>query len=246
MSQSDNVSVTAGSPSREVTVGGGRASGPSGSRRPFPVWPLFLLALPAFVAIWSGWVGLGQMCGFGPVTLLPGIADWKLNTAITLPIGMETYAGFAIKTWLSRNVSDRARSFARWSTIVSLGVGSFGQVAYHLMAAAGWKAAPWPIVIVVSCLPVAVLGMGAALAHLIREDVPQEDAKESGSETSELDALLSGDLPEAPVSPAPAGRWEQIQMIRRENPGITQPEVARLLGVSDRTVRNAMPEGVRW
>jgi hypothetical protein len=28
-------------------------------------WPLFLIAAPAAVAVWSGWVGLGQMCGFG-------------------------------------------------------------------------------------------------------------------------------------------------------------------------------------
>jgi len=37
-------------------------------------WPLFLIAAPAAVAIWSGWVGLGGMCGFGLVQPLPGIA----------------------------------------------------------------------------------------------------------------------------------------------------------------------------
>jgi hypothetical protein len=37
-----------------------------------PRWPLFLVAAPAAVAIWSGWVGLSGMCGFGPVNLLPG------------------------------------------------------------------------------------------------------------------------------------------------------------------------------
>ena len=45
-----------------------------------------------------------------------------------------------------------------------------GQVAYHLMAQAGMARAPWPITTVVSCLPVLVLGMGTALAHLLRAD----------------------------------------------------------------------------
>ncbi len=61
--------------------------------RPVPKWPLILLSAPAFVAIWSGWVGLGVLTGFGVVHPLPGIADgFTLNSAITLPIGVETYA----------------------------------------------------------------------------------------------------------------------------------------------------------
>src|SRR5690348_8620376 len=31
---------------------------------PVRSWPVLLLALPAFVAIWSGWVGLGGLTGF--------------------------------------------------------------------------------------------------------------------------------------------------------------------------------------
>ena len=34
------------------------------------------------------------------------------------------------------------------------------------------RATPWPITALVSCLPVAVLGMGAALTHLIRTTNP--------------------------------------------------------------------------
>jgi hypothetical protein len=45
-----------------------------------------------------------------------------------------------------------------------------GQVAYHLLAQAGTARAPWGITTAVSCLPVLVLGMGAALAHLLRAD----------------------------------------------------------------------------
>lgn len=33
-------------------------------------WPLFLIAAPAAVAVWFGWVGLGTLCGFGIVRRL--------------------------------------------------------------------------------------------------------------------------------------------------------------------------------
>lgn len=135
------------------------------------VWPLVLLALPAFVAIWSGWVGLGEMAGFGIIHPLPGIADgFKMNTAITLPIGVEAYAAYALRVWLSGAVAGRARAFARNSAIVSLVVGCLGQVAYHILAAAGVGTAPWWITALVACLPVGVLGMGAGLAHLVRSE----------------------------------------------------------------------------
>lgn len=138
------------------------------ARRAVVAWPVLLLALPAFVAIWSGWVDLGRLTGFGVVHPLPGIADEvALNTAITLPVGLETYAAYALYVWLSGAVPDLARRFAKWSAIGSLALGAAGQVAYHLMVAAGMARAPWQITTVVACLPVAVLGMGAALYHLV-------------------------------------------------------------------------------
>jgi len=139
-----------------------------GVRKPV-TWPVLLLCLPAFVAVWSGWVELGELSGFGLVNLLPGIVEdggWAtLNTAITLPIGVETYAAYALWVWLAAR-APRARTFARNSAIGSLTFGAAGQVAYHLLAAAGKTSAPWQITSLVACLPVAVLGMGAALAHL--------------------------------------------------------------------------------
>ncbi|WP_327008114.1 ABC transporter permease [Dactylosporangium sp. NBC_01737] len=134
-------------------------------------WPVWVLALPAFVAIWSGWVGLGELTGFGVIHPLPGIADgFSINTAITLPIGVETYAAYALAVWLSSAYGTSVRRFARWSAIGSLIFGAAGQVAYHLLTAAGVTSAPWWITTAVACLPVAVLGMGAALAHLIHAD----------------------------------------------------------------------------
>ncbi|GAB2657110.1 ABC transporter permease [Saccharopolyspora gloriosae] len=142
--------------------------------KPVSRWPVLLLALPAFVAIWSGWVGLGGLTGFGIVHPLPGIWDGlELNTAITLPIGVETYAAYALRVWLSGQVPHRARRFAQVSALGSLGLGALGQVAYHLMTAAGMTAAPWWITTLVACLPVAVLGMGAALTHLLHTDHPE-------------------------------------------------------------------------
>ncbi|AVT36248.1 ABC transporter permease [Plantactinospora sp. BB1] len=138
-------------------------------RKPMRSWVLLLLAAPAFVAIWSGWVGLGELTGFGVVHPLPGIWDsFSLNTAITLPVGVEAYAAYALRAWLSGDgVPRRARRFAAWSAIGSLLLGAAGQVAYHLMKSAGVTSAPWWITTLVACLPVAVLGLGAALAHLL-------------------------------------------------------------------------------
>jgi hypothetical protein len=149
------------------------------AHKPLRSWPVFLIALPAAVAIWSGWVGLGSMTGFGVVHPLPGIWDsFSINTAVTLPIGVEAYAAYALKAWLSGSrVPRTARRFAKWSAIASLVVGSAGQIAFHLLESRGVTAAPWQITTVVACLPVIVLGMGAALAHLLNtDDEDQADA----------------------------------------------------------------------
>jgi hypothetical protein len=148
-----------------VPVNGAREPDPL--PRPVRRWPVVLLAAPAFIAIWSAWVGVGELAGFGPVRPLPGIADeFTINSAITLPIGMETYAAYALRVWLDGSSPARARRFARHSAIAAFVLGGLGQIAYHLMKAADMTAAPWPVTTAVSCLPVAVLAFGAALIHL--------------------------------------------------------------------------------
>ena len=143
----------------------------SGERR----WPLLLIAAPAAVAVWSGWVGLGELCGFGIIHPLPGI--WpalQLNTAITLPVGVEAYGAYALGAWLAPGgVPGRVRRFARRSAIGALLLGMSGQVIYHLLADDGATRAPWPVVVLVSCMPVVTLGFGAALTHLLRAPVPE-------------------------------------------------------------------------
>src|SRR5579875_1421705 len=142
------------------------------TNRKMPRWPLVLIAAPAATAVWSGWVGLGGLCGFGLVQPFPGIAAWHLDTAITLPVGVEAYGAYALGAWLTPGTPERARGFARNSAIGALVLGAGGQVIYHLLAAAHAAKAPWPVVVLVSCLPVITLGFGAALTHLLR--VPAE------------------------------------------------------------------------
>jgi len=158
-----------------VPAAGGPGVLLAASRRGWVVrsWPLLVLALPAAVAVWSGWVGIGELTGFGVVRPLPGIWDsLRLNTAVTLPVGVEAYGAYALRAWLSASVvvSARTRRFARWSAAGSLALGMAGQVAFHLLAQAGVTRAPWGVTTAVSCLPVLVLGMGAALAHLLHAD----------------------------------------------------------------------------
>ena len=136
-------------------------------------WPLLVLAAPASAEVWSGWVGIAQKTGFGLVSPLPGIwPSLHLDTTITLPVGVEAYAAYALRAWLARDrtISGRTRRFAKWSAICSFALGMAGQVAYHLLSQAGAARAPWAITTVVSCLPVLVLAMGTALAHMLRAD----------------------------------------------------------------------------
>jgi hypothetical protein len=144
--------------------------------------------------VWSGWVGIARKTGLGLVSPLPGIwPSLHLDTSITLPVGVEAYAAYALRAWLATEhaVSARTRQFAKWSAIFSFALGMAGQVAYHLLAQAGAARAPWPITTIVSCLPVLVLGMGTALAHMLRADATSADMADS-----------SGAGPVAPSSPA--------------------------------------------
>ena len=172
-------------------------------------WPLMLLAFPAAAEVWSGWVGIAQKTGFGRISPLPGIwPSLHLDTAITLPVGVEAYAAYALRAWLSggHQVSPRTRRFAKWSAICSFALGMVGQVAYHLLAQAGAARAPWPITMVVSCLPVLVLAMGTALAHMLRADAgTAPDQGTGGPAVSRSPAWSAGDQA-APVQVQPAGQ----------------------------------------
>jgi DNA binding protein with HTH domain len=203
-------------------------------------WPLFLIAAPAAVAVWSGWVGLGGLCGFGIVHPLPGIADgFRLNTAITLPVGVEAYGAYALGAWLTPGTAPAARTFARRSALGALALGMAGQVIYHLLAAAHAATAPWPVVMLVSCLPVLTLGFGAALTHLLcTGPAPYADA-DTGPDTT---AASTADT--AAARPRTPGRTRRGQLtaarvaaLHARHPDMSAAEIAARLKVSDRTVR---------
>jgi len=147
-------------------------------------WPLLVIGASAGTAVWSGWVGLGELVGFGVVHPLPGIADGvTINTAITLPIGVEAYAMYALSVATSTAPITRgARRFAWTSSVGALALGMAGQVAYHLMAADRMTSAPWPIVAAVSCLPVVVLGFASVLWHLAGQTAPGTGTPEAGTD----------------------------------------------------------------
>jgi hypothetical protein len=185
--------------------------------RQLPRWPLFLIAAPAAVAVWSGWVGLGGLCGFGVIHPLPGIWDGlRLNTAITLPVGVEAYGAYALGAWLTPGTPGRARSFARRSAVGALALGMLGQVVYHLLAAAGATRAPWPVVVLVSCLPVVTLGFGAALTHLLREQSAPEEVPAAPAAVPAVPAVhLNG----SGLHPAEAEPFAE-ELARGKVPGI--------------------------
>jgi hypothetical protein len=169
-----------------------RSAAVTRSRTAVRSWPLLVLAVPAAAEVWSGWVGIARLTGFGMVSPLPGIwPSLHLDTSITLPVGVEAYAAYALRAWLAgdRTVSPRTRRFAKWSALLSLGLGMAGQVAYHLLAGAGVMQAPWAITTIVSCLPVLVLAMGTTLAHLLRADA--EDIGKADSRTGRPSGVRS-------------------------------------------------------
>jgi len=153
-------------------------------------WPLVVIAGAAAVTIWSGWVGIGLMCGFGPVNLLPGIGSGlHVNTVITLPVGMEAYAAYALYVWLaSTEASDDTRKFARWSVIGALALGCAGQVSYHLLDSYHLTRPPAFVVVLVSCLPVFTLFLAAALVHMMHADA-RKAREEEAAEAARKQAL---------------------------------------------------------
>lgn len=119
------------------------------------------------------------------------------------------------------------------SAIGSLVLGMTGQVIYHLLAAAHATRAPWPVTVVVACMPVATLGFGAALAHLMHADVKSECAPEAHPETAPettvapLASEPENALPTVPPEPLPAPRLEAPESAprrTRKSAPVTAPE----------------------
>lgn len=208
---------------------------------------LGLLSLPAAVSVWSGWVGLGGMAGFGVVHPLPGTpwADFALDTSITLPIGVEAYGAMALRVWLTRPKGAPGRRFAAVSAVGSLIVGAGGQIAYHLMQALGVTAAPWWLVALVATLPVVVLGFGTGLAHLtsahaepapapVAAPEPEVVFAEVEPEPEPVVYAVADDVEvEAEVVDLPVRtNRERVWDLKRRFPDLTAAAISRQVGIS--------------
>ena len=172
-------------------------------------WPLILIAVGTFVAIWNGWVQLGAMTGFGWMHPLPGIIPGlRMNAVITLPVSVEAYGAYALGVWLSSaQVPDKAKTFAKWSAIGALALGWAGQAASHVLTAAHVTVAPWPVTMLVSSVPVAAFGLAVALTHLLRDTAG--DGETATAEQPQVPTMAAVPVaaalePAQPVTQAPA------------------------------------------
>jgi pyruvate/2-oxoglutarate dehydrogenase complex dihydrolipoamide acyltransferase (E2) component len=167
---------------------------------------------------------------------LPGIWDAaRVNSAITLPVGVEAYGAYAMGAWLSPGVPQSARKFAKWSAIGALALGVLGQVAYHLLSAAHAARAPWPVVVLVSSLPVVVLGFGAALSHLLRGEHAEPKA------VSEVNPEGAPELLSAPV---PESAPESAQVSAGRSAPESGPKVTTRTKAKPAVKRAAKAKGV--
>ena len=179
-------------------------------------------------------------------------------------VGVEAYAAYALRAWLASedSISDRTRRFAKWSAICSFALGMAGQVAYHLLAQAGTARAPWPVTTIVSCLPVLVLAMGTALAHMLRADAgtaadgpdngtgkPAVSRSPAWSAEDQADAAQDQAAPQAPLAgirssagTTTAPRQDHDARTAASSPGISQARVAASrLAAAGRPVFQAGP-----
>ena len=170
------------------------------------------------------------------------------------------------------SISGRTRRFAKWSAICSFALGMAGQVAYHLLAQAGAARAPWPVTMIVSCLPVLVLAMGTTLAHMLRADVaghepdtgatgpaalrsPARSPDQSGGDQVEPGQARSSDRGSSPLDRRPSLREPAVHVqAMAPEPWETGPQTdqARLIAhrlaaagrpVSRRALRSAGVKG---
>ncbi len=207
--------------------------------------------------VWLGWPR--PALRLRPCPSLPGIWDGlRLNTAITLPVGLEAYGAYALGAWLSRAASGLARAFAKRSGVGSLVLGMLGQIAYHLMAAAHAVRAPWPATVLVACMPVVTLGFGAALTHLMRltdtASLPVTNplvtpaavpVVEAAIGTVEIPAIESASKTVVGrTSKGTAKSAAKAAVIVAKTPDISGAELGRRLGLSERSGRRLPRPGL--
>jgi hypothetical protein len=145
-----------------------KQSAPTG-RMPWFLWATAAaVGVPAFIAIWAGWVSLGLKTGWAEVKMLPSISEWTLNAVVVLPLSVE------VLTLVSAGFFFHYQGTAiRWvSGVASLGstvLGIFGQIWSHYLTASG-QPAPWWLIDFVASLPVIALFVVGLLIHMAHRE----------------------------------------------------------------------------
>lgn len=175
------------------------------------MWPLYLISVGAVLAVWSGWVELGAMCGFGIEQPLYGVWNGlKINAAISLPLSMEAYGFYAMGFWFDPDEAEGVRKYARWTTILAYTLGFLAQATYHVLAAMHMQHAPIPVVVFVSGVPVATICVAGGLLH------KHIEARKAALETSALELAGAGVQPapapaDLPAAPRPEAVVQEVQ-----------------------------------
>jgi len=114
-----------------------------------------------------------------------------------------------------------------------------GQVIYHLLAAAHAARAPWPVVVLVSCIPVITLGFGAALSHLLRatDDAP---APAKDAPAKRPSRATRGAPRRRQARPAGPDIEASALAVLARRPGVSGADLGRAIGVSPRTGQRLM------
>lgn len=212
-------------------------------RRTLPL----VVALPAAVTVWSGWIGLGTLCGFGLVHPLPGLAPhFQVDTTLTLPIGIEAFGGMALGVSSDPCVSAEAQQFGRRSGWGALALGCLGQIAYHLLTAQHATHAPWLVVVFVSCLPVLTLGLTVHLVQLVRaghkQDSTEDTEEDIPADTGGGDQADKEDKQEDELRPRRTRRrkrtqYDDVVRLHEADTTRTQKDIAAELKCSTKTVQ---------
>ena len=203
----------AAGPAPVRSVAADRSGAVRDRRRTIRSWPLLVLAVPAAAEVWSGWVGIAQKTGFGAgppaaghlVLAPPGHGHHPPGRRRVLRgLRAARLAGHRARDQRPdppvRQVVRDLLLRARHGRAGRLPPDGPGRVTR----------APWGITTLVSCLPVLVLGMGTALAHMLRDDADGHGARTRRSRGPAPRSVRGpGPRGPGPVRSGPGGRHER-------------------------------------
>ena len=140
--------------------------------------------LAAIAASYSALKGLAHLTGWGRL-------DWLLWVAIDI------YALTATRVWLSRRTkSKKVRRFAAYNSVGAIGLSLVGNAAYHAIHAKAWNLGGhfWMLVVAVSSVPPAIIGLIGHLAVLRTRDAEfaADESVEAGASQTPNQVRVDG------------------------------------------------------